>query len=64
MTFSKNGIGLAIIIIETILSALGVEFEPDTVGRAVEGIVVAVSLILLVVNQLQRTGIRWFILKD
>lgn len=60
---SKNGIAVAVIIIETILSALGVEFEPDTVGRAVEGIVVAASLILLAWNQLGRENVSMFIFK-
>jgi hypothetical protein len=60
---SKNGIAVIILVVEGLLSALGVEFEPDTVGRAVEGIVVAVSLILLVVNQLGRDNVSMFIFK-
>jgi hypothetical protein len=64
MTFSKNGIGLSIIIIETILSALGVEFEPGTVARMVEGIVIAVSMALLIWNQIDRPEIHSFIFKQ
>ena len=60
---SKNGIAVIILVVEGLLSALGVEFEPDTVGRAVEGIVVAASLILLVVNQLGRDNVSMFIFK-
>jgi len=60
---SKNGIAVIILVVEGLLSALGVEFEPDTVGRAVEGIVVAASLILLVLNQLGRENVSMFIFK-
>ena len=60
---SKNGIAVIILVVEGLLSALGVEFEPDTVGRAVEGIVAAASLILLVLNQLGRENVSMFIFK-
>ena len=60
---SKNGIGLAVLLTEAILSALGVEFDTGTVARAVEGVVVAGGLILLVWNQVTRRDVFAFIFK-
>ena len=60
---SKNGIALIILVAEALLSSLGVEFEANTVAKAVEGTVVAVGLILAVWNQLGRSDVRWFVFK-
>ncbi len=60
---SKNGIALIVLLVEAGLSALGVEFDAGTVGKAVEGVVVAVALVLAVWNQLSRGDVKWFVLK-
>lgn len=64
MTYSKNGIGLAIIIVEFILSALGIEFEAGTVAKAVEGTLLAAALLLTIWNQLSRSNTKWFLFKS
>ena len=61
---SKNGIALAVLIVEALLSALGVEFEPGTVTKAVEGILITASLLLMIWNQLMRYDVEWFFLKQ
>jgi hypothetical protein len=63
MTYSKNGIALAVIVIEALLTAIGVEFEAGTVERAAEGIVVTIALILAVWNQVDRTDVSAFLWK-
>lgn len=60
---SKNGIALVVLVVEGLLSAIGIEFEPGTVAKAVEGVVVAGSIILMVVNQLNREDVEHFVLK-
>ena len=60
---SKNGIGLSILVIEALLTSLGVEFEPGTVAKATEGIVVFIGLALAIWNQIARTDVRKFIFK-
>lgn len=60
---SKNGIALAVLIVEAILSALGIEFDAGTVEKAVEGTLVAVALILAVWNQINRPDVKGFVLK-
>jgi len=60
---SKNGVALAVLILEAILTSLGVEFDAGTVEKAVEGGVVAVALILAIWNQLDRKDTKWFIFK-
>lgn len=60
---SKNSIGLTIIVVEAMLSAFGVEFEAGTVAKAVEGVVVAISLALLILNQIRRTDVQGFFFK-
>lgn len=60
---SKNGIALAILIVEAVLSSLGVEFEPGTVAKAVEGCVVTVGLLLAVWNQVSRPDVSGFFFK-
>ena len=60
---SKNGIALIILIVEAGLSSIGVEFDPGSVERAVEGVLVAGALILAIYNQVQRGDIKHFLLK-
>jgi len=60
---SKNGIALAVLLIEAGLSAIGVEFEPMSVERMIEGLFIAGALILAIVNQYNRPDTKWFILK-
>lgn len=63
MTFSKNGIAIAVIGIEMLLSAVGVEFEAGSVAKMVEGLVVLVSFLLMVWNQRDRVDVKNFFLK-
>ena len=63
MTISKNGVALIILIVEAILTSLGIEFEAGTVDRAVEGTAVTVALLLAIWNQIDRTDTKWFIFK-
>jgi hypothetical protein len=63
MTFSKNGVALAVLIIEAILTSLGVEFDAGTTEKAVEGIVVAMGLLLAIWNQVDRFDTKWFLFK-
>ena len=63
MTISKNGVALAVLIIEAVLTSLGIEFEAGTVDKAVEGTVVAIALLLAIWNQIDRTDTKWFIFK-
>jgi hypothetical protein len=60
---STNGAAVAIIVIEAILSAIGVEFEPGSIAKLVEGAFVAVALIFAVRNQLTRSDIKAFFLR-
>lgn len=60
---SKNGIGVAVIVIEAILSALGMELPEGSVLRAIEGAIVAASVILLVWNQVGRDDVKGFFFK-
>ncbi len=64
MTISKNGASLAVLIIEALLSSLGVEFEVGSVTRAVEGVLVAVALILMALNQFNRPNVKAFFFKE
>ena len=60
---SKNGLAILIMATEMILSAFGIEFEPGSVAKAVEGGVLLVSFLLLVWNQITRRDVDWFIFK-
>ncbi len=60
---SKNGIALAVLILEAVLSAMGVEFEVGSVEKVVEGVVVLVALALAIRNQMDRVDIRGFFFK-
>jgi hypothetical protein len=61
---SKNGIALAVLVVEAVLSAVGVEFEAGTVTKAVEGVVVTLALLLAIWNQLDRSDVSWFVFKN
>lgn len=60
---SKNGIAIAVIGLEFVLKALGVEFEAGSAEKFVEGAVVVVSFLLMVWNQLGRADVKNFFLK-
>lgn len=57
---SKNGLGLTILIIQFVLTSLGVEFEPGSVEKWVEAVLVVFSGILLIWNQVNRSDVKWF----
>lgn len=63
MTYSKNGIALAILGVEFLLSSLGVEFDEGSVAKVVEAVVLLVSFLLMVWNQVERPDTAWFIFK-
>ena len=63
MTLSKNGIALAVLIVEAVLSSLGVEFEAGSIEKVVEGVVIALSLGLAIYNQVDRVDVSWFVFK-
>jgi uncharacterized membrane protein len=61
---SKNGIALAVLLAEALLSALGVEFDASSVERAIEGVAVFIALCLAVYHQVAvRTDTKWLIFK-
>lgn len=60
---SKNGIALAVLVIEALLSSIGVEFDPGSVAKVVEGFVVLAALLLAIWNQVDRADVSWFVLK-
>lgn len=64
MTFSKNGTALAVLIIEAVLSSLGVEFEVGSVEKVVEGALIAVALVIMAYNQIMRPDVKAFFFKE
>lgn len=60
---SKNGIALVVLVLEALLSALGVEFEAGTIEKAIEGLLIVVALLLTIWNQITRPDVKAFILK-
>jgi hypothetical protein len=60
---SKNGIALVVLLAEAALTSLGIEFDPGTVEKGIEGSLVLLSLLLAVWNQLDRLDTKWFIFK-
>lgn len=60
---SKNGLGLLVLVVEAVLSAIGIEFEPGTVAKAVEGAAVVAAFILMAWNQFDRENVKWFFFK-
>ena len=60
---SKNGVGLTILLIELLLSSLGIEFEAGSVAKVVEGGLVVLSFLLMVWNQLTRKDVTGFLFK-
>lgn len=63
MTYSKNGIALTVLVVEAVLSALGVEFEAGSVEKVIEGAAIAVALALAIVNQVSRSDVKLFVFK-
>ena len=63
LNISKNGIALAVLVIEALLTSLGIEFEAGTLEKGIEGTVVMIALILAIWNQLDRPDVKAFILK-
>lgn len=63
MQLSKNGVGLSVLLIEGILSMLGIEFEPGSVAKFVEAVLVALSFLLLIWNQIDRHDVSAFLFK-
>jgi len=64
MTFSKNGVSLAVLIIEAFLSSIGVEFEVGSIEKALEGLLIGVALIVMAWNQLMRPNVKAFFFKE
>ncbi len=62
-TMSKNGIALIILVVEAGLSAIGVEFDPGTIEKLVEGGLILAALLLAIWNQINRPDVKGFILK-
>lgn len=60
---SKNGIALVVLVLEALLSALGIEFEAGTLEKGIEGILIVAALLLAVWNQITRPDVKAFILK-
>ncbi len=60
---SKNGIALTVLIAEALLSALGVEFDPGTLEKGIEGILIMGALLLAIWNQIDRKDVKAFIFK-
>lgn len=60
---SKNGIALTIMVVEALLTSVGIEFEPGSVTKAVEGLLVAGALILALWNQYNREDVQLFLFK-
>lgn len=62
-TISKNGAALTIIIAEAILTSIGVEFDANSLAKAVEGILYAAALVLAIWNQFDRHDVSAFFFK-
>jgi len=60
---SKNGIALVVLVLEALLSALGIEFEAGTLEKGIEGLLIVVALLLAIWNQIARPDVKAFILK-
>ena len=60
---SKNGMALIVLVVEALLSALGIEFEPGTLEKGIEGTLIVLALLLAIWNQVTRKDVKTFILK-
>lgn len=60
---SKNGTALVVLVLEALLSALGIEFDPGTLEKGIEGILIVAALLLAIWNQITRPDVKGFILK-
>lgn len=63
MTFSKNGVALAILAVEFILTSIGVEFEAGSVERVINALFVIIAFAMMVRNQMDRIDVKGFFLK-
>lgn len=61
--YSKNGIALVVLVAEAVLTSLQIEFDPGTIEKAVEGLLVTAALIAAIINQYKRKDTKAFILK-
>lgn len=60
---SKNGVALIVLVLEALLSALGIEFEAGTLEKGIEGVLIVLALLLAIWNQITRPDVKTFILK-
>jgi hypothetical protein len=60
---SKNGVAVAVFVLQGLLSSLGVEFEAGSVEKALEGVIMFMALALAVYNQVMRSDTKWFLFK-
>ena len=60
---SKNGIGVAVLVIEYALRSLNIEVPGGAVAEAINGLVVFGSFVLLIWNQLDRPNVHAFFFK-
>lgn len=60
---SKNGIALVVLVLEALLSSLGIEFDPGTLEKGIEGILIVAALLLAIWNQITRPDVKAFVLK-
>lgn len=56
---SKAGVGAVVILVESLLRFIGVDFPEGSVSEAINGLVVFGGLVLLVVGQLQRKDLKY-----
>jgi hypothetical protein len=63
MKVSKNGIAVVVWGLSFVLTALGLDADPGTIEKGVEGVVIVIGLLLAIWNQLDRTDTKWFIFK-
>ena len=61
--FSKNGVGVAVMLVEGLLTAFGVDFEAGSIAKWVEGTIYVGGLILMLWHQVERTDTYALIFK-
>jgi len=55
---SMTGVGLVVVLVETLAKLFGFEFPEGSVAEAINGAVSFVGFVLLVVGQLRRKDLR------
>ena len=60
---SMTGTGITIVLIETILRVMGIEFPDYSVTETVNGIISAGGFVFLVWGQMRRKDITWGIFR-